>query len=125
VKAPTLLVDGRTPKFKEGDRVFGSAQGAYATMIACSEDKIRPIPKGWGFFEAAGLFVTAPTSYAALVVRAHVKKGECVPKAGLHLRGLDGLCMANTHKGIGFSCMRRLGELASLLCKSRRRSVLR
>ena len=77
VKAPALLVDGRTPKFKEGDRVFGSAQGSYATMIACSEDRIRPIPKGWGFSEAAGLFVTAPTSYAALVERAHVKKGVC------------------------------------------------
>jgi len=81
MKAPAVLADGRTPKFKEGDGVFGSAQGAYATMIACSEERIKPIPKGWGFFEAAGLFVTAPTSYAALVERAHVKKGVCPREA--------------------------------------------
>lgn len=45
-------------------------------MITASEERLRPIPQGWGFFEAAGLFVTAPTSYAALVQRAGVKKGE-------------------------------------------------
>jgi len=124
VKAPTLLVDGRIPKFKEGDRVFGSAQGSYATMIACGEDKIRPIPKGWGFFEAAGLFVTVPTSYAALVERAHVKKGVST-SGGPVLRGLDRLWMANMHKAIGFLSMRRLEALASPLYRSRRRSVLR
>ncbi len=36
------------------------------------------MPKGWSFFDAAGLFVTAPTSYAALVTRAHIKKGDYV-----------------------------------------------
>lgn len=64
------------PKYKVGDKVFGSAQGGYATLITASEERLRPIPKGWGFFEAAGLFVTAPTSYSALVQRAGVKKGE-------------------------------------------------
>lgn len=37
-----------------------------------------PVPEGWSFREAAGLFVTAPTSYGALVVRAGVKKGDYV-----------------------------------------------
>lgn len=50
-------------------------------MITASEERLRPIPKGWGFFEAAGLFVTAPTSYAALVQRAGVKKGEFLPSS--------------------------------------------
>ena len=36
------------------------------------------MPQGWGFLEAAGLMVTAPTSYAALVTRAGVKKGDFV-----------------------------------------------
>lgn len=36
------------------------------------------MPEGWGFQEAAGLFVTAPTSYGALVVRAGIKKGDVV-----------------------------------------------
>jgi len=64
--------------FKQGDRVFGASQGAYATKICSGEQSLRPMPKGWGFFESAGLFVTAPTSYAALVNRAGVKKGDWV-----------------------------------------------
>jgi len=76
LQAPSALPGGRTPKFKAGDKVFGSAQGGYATKIAAKEESLRPIPRGWSFFDAAGLFVTAPTSYAALVNRAGVKKGE-------------------------------------------------
>lgn len=37
-----------------------------------------PVPPGWGFLEAAGLMVTAPTSYAALVHCAGVTKGQYV-----------------------------------------------
>lgn len=37
-----------------------------------------PVPEGWSYAEAAGLFITAPTSYGALVARAHVKKGDYV-----------------------------------------------
>lgn len=45
----------------------------------CAEEKaLRPVPKGWGFMDAAGLMVTAPTSYAALVIRAGVKRGDWV-----------------------------------------------
>lgn len=36
------------------------------------------MPKGWGFVDAAGLMVTAPTSYGGLVIRAGVKKGDFV-----------------------------------------------
>jgi NADPH2:quinone reductase len=73
---PSKPAGNQAPKFKVGDGVFGSAQGGYATKITATEERLRPIPKGWGYLEAAGLFVTAPTSYAALVQRAHVKKGE-------------------------------------------------
>ncbi|KAF4301757.1 putative alcohol dehydrogenase protein [Botryosphaeria dothidea] len=78
VHAPASLSKGRTPKYKVGDRVFGGSQGGYATKIAVDEDKILPMPKGWSFFDAAGLFVTAPTSYAGLVNRANVKAGDYV-----------------------------------------------
>ena len=37
-----------------------------------------PVPDGWTFFDAAGLFVTAPTSYAALVQRAGIQAGDYV-----------------------------------------------
>ncbi|KAL8820263.1 MAG: hypothetical protein Q9223_001495 [Gallowayella weberi] len=66
------------PKFREGDRVFGSSQGGYATKVCAREESLMPVPPGWGFLEAAGLMVTAPTSYAALVLRAKVKRGDCV-----------------------------------------------
>ncbi|KAH8596670.1 hypothetical protein B0O99DRAFT_651428 [Bisporella sp. PMI_857] len=66
------------PRFKVGDKVFGAAQGGYATKVAAKEESLRIVPQGWSFTDAAGLFVTAPTSYAALVTRAGVKKGDWV-----------------------------------------------
>ncbi|PSK53744.1 Quinone oxidoreductase-like protein 2 [Elsinoe australis] len=70
--------NGTATAFKVGDKVFGAAQGGYATKICATESQLRPMPKGWSFFESAGLFVTAPTSYAALVTRAGIKKGDWV-----------------------------------------------
>jgi NADPH2:quinone reductase len=67
-----------SPKYAVGDKVFGASQGGYATHIVCPEDRLRPVPKGWGFLDAAGVFVTGPTSYAGLVVRAGVKEGDWV-----------------------------------------------
>ena len=66
------------PKYPVGSKVFGGGQGAYATKIAASEVQLLPVPKGWSFADAAGLFVTAPTSYAGLVVRAEIKAGDYV-----------------------------------------------
>ena len=67
-----------SPKFRPGDRVFGASQGAYATHILAAESTLFPVPEGWSFEDAAGLFVTAPTSYGGLVTRAKVQKGEWV-----------------------------------------------
>ncbi|KAF3764368.1 NAD(P)-binding protein [Cryphonectria parasitica EP155] len=66
------------PKYPVGTRVFGANQGAYATRVCAVEASLFPQPKGWSSTDAAGLFVTAPTSYAALVVRAGVKAGDWV-----------------------------------------------
>ncbi|KAF7553743.1 hypothetical protein G7Z17_g3362 [Cylindrodendrum hubeiense] len=68
----------KNPKFPPGSRVFGAQQGAFATKLCAKESSLLPVPPGWGFQEAAGLFVTAPTSYGALVVRAGIKKGDIV-----------------------------------------------
>ncbi|KAK3075189.1 hypothetical protein LTR53_001720 [Teratosphaeriaceae sp. CCFEE 6253] len=65
-------------KFKVGDAVFGAAQGGYAQHVCATESQLKPVPKGWGFFEAAGLFVTMPTSYAGLVTRCNLKAGDWV-----------------------------------------------
>ncbi|KAL6794842.1 hypothetical protein GGI42DRAFT_332466 [Trichoderma sp. SZMC 28013] len=66
------------PRFAVGARVFGAAQGAFATKLCTKEVALLPVPEGWSFRDAAGLFVTAPTSYGALVVRAGVKAGDVV-----------------------------------------------
>ncbi|KAH0495037.1 hypothetical protein TgHK011_008610 [Trichoderma gracile] len=66
------------PRFAVGARVFGAAQGAFATKLCVREVALLPVPEGWSFRDAAGLFVTAPTSYGALVVRAGVRAGDVV-----------------------------------------------
>ncbi|THC93754.1 hypothetical protein EYZ11_006762 [Aspergillus tanneri] len=66
------------PRFKRGDRVFGATQGAYATHVLAAEHTLLPVPNGWSFEDAAGLFVTAPTSYGGLVHRANVQPGDWV-----------------------------------------------
>ena len=75
IKAPSSLPGGRKPLYKVGDKVFGASQGGYATHVACTEERLKGVPEGWSFAEAAGMFVTAPTSYAGLVIRANIKKG--------------------------------------------------
>lgn len=87
LSVPRSLPNGRKPAFAVGDRVFGANQGGYATKIAAPEERLRRMPKGWSFFDAAGLYVTAPTSYGGLVTRANLKKGSLVS-----LLGLNGLC---------------------------------
>ncbi|KAI2628094.1 hypothetical protein GGS26DRAFT_132883 [Hypomontagnella submonticulosa] len=68
----------KSPRFPVGSRVFGGSQGAYATRVCAAEHELLPMPQGWSFADAAGLFVTAPTSYGALVQRAGVKAGDWV-----------------------------------------------
>ncbi|KAH6990933.1 hypothetical protein BKA56DRAFT_667451 [Ilyonectria sp. MPI-CAGE-AT-0026] len=76
--AGTVISGPKNAKFPPGSRVFGATQGAFATKVCAKEASLLPVPPGWGFQEAAGLFVTAPTSYGALVVRAGIKKGDTV-----------------------------------------------
>ncbi|GBE81072.1 Quinone oxidoreductase-like protein [Sparassis crispa] len=64
--------------FKPGDRVFGAAQGAYAEKIAARWDRLLTLPANMTYDQGAGLFVTWPTSYEALVGRADLKPGEWV-----------------------------------------------
>lgn len=70
--------NAKSPKFPVGSRVFGASQGSYATRVSAGEHELLPVPKGWSFTDAAGLFVTAPTSYGALVLRAGIKAGDWV-----------------------------------------------
>ena len=65
-------------QFKVGDRVFGATLGAYATHILCPEQLLFPIPAAWSYADAAGIYITAPTAYGALVTRAKTQPGEWV-----------------------------------------------
>jgi NADPH2:quinone reductase len=78
ISAPRKTSSSAGPKFPPGSRVFGATQGAFATKVCAKEVALLPVPEGWSFQDAAGLFVTAPTSYGALVVRAGVKPGDHV-----------------------------------------------
>ncbi|KAJ2482447.1 hypothetical protein IWW56_001105 [Coemansia sp. RSA 2131] len=65
--------------FKTGDRVFGSnPTGAYAEYIAVPHEQCFAIPSTLSFEQAAGLYITYPTSFAGLVLRARVQRGEWV-----------------------------------------------
>lgn len=75
---PTGATAQKKHRFNVGDRVFGATQGAYSTHILAPEQALLPVPAGWSFEDAAGLFVTAPTSYGGLVHRANVQPGEWV-----------------------------------------------
>lgn len=65
-------------QFKVGDRVFGAVHGAYSTHILAPEEMLFPVPEGWSFADAAGVYVTTPTAYGALVTRANTQPGEWV-----------------------------------------------
>lgn len=85
------------PRFPVGARVFGASQGAYATRVCAPEAALLPVPAGWSFADAAGLFVTAPTSYGALVVRAGIKAGDYVlvhaAAGGVGLAAVQGMSL--------------------------------
>ncbi|KAF7792365.1 hypothetical protein EIP86_003402 [Pleurotus ostreatoroseus] len=64
--------------FKPGDRVFGAAQGAYADRLVAGWKQLQPLPDNMNYDQGAGLFITWPTSFEALVGRADLKPGEWV-----------------------------------------------
>ncbi|KAJ1956447.1 hypothetical protein GGI12_005304 [Dipsacomyces acuminosporus] len=75
----TVVSANKGGKFKPGDRVFGSnPTGAYAEYIAVPARQCFHIPSTLSFEQAAGLYITYPTSYAALVLRAGIKAGDWV-----------------------------------------------
>ena len=76
VRVPAASRHNDSSRFKVGDRVFGSSQGAFAGKVACDERALHLVPRNWSFSDAAGLFVTAPTGYIGLVERGQTKQGD-------------------------------------------------
>ncbi|PPQ98630.1 hypothetical protein CVT24_003963 [Panaeolus cyanescens] len=63
---------------RRGQRVFGAQLGSFADKIVTNAASVIPLPDNISFDQGAGLYVTWPTSYEALVGRAELKKGEWV-----------------------------------------------
>ncbi|KAJ3575128.1 hypothetical protein NP233_g1305 [Leucocoprinus birnbaumii] len=79
--AGKIATDSPIPQgcpFKPGDRVFGAALGSFADKVAADWKGLLPLPGNITFDQGAGLYVTWPTSYEALVGRAELKAGEWV-----------------------------------------------
>lgn len=97
-------------------RVFGMANGCYAEQASADWNNLRKIPDGISFEQACGLFVTWPTSYAALKFRANVQPGEWVlVHAGA---GGVGLCAIQIAKAMGAKVIATAGSADKLkVCK--------
>ncbi|OZJ01484.1 hypothetical protein BZG36_05435, partial [Bifiguratus adelaidae] len=98
-------------RFKVGDKVFGSGY-SYAERVVASESKMLPMPEGFSFEEAAGLFITYPTSYAALKLRANLQPGEtCLVHAAA---GGVGIAAVQIAKAFGATVIATAGSAAKL-----------
>lgn len=80
-------------------RVFGSTQGCYASKTCAIWNQLIEIPPGLDFEQAAAIFITYPTSYASLINRGDLKKGEwCLIHAAA---GGVGIAAVQIAKAIG------------------------
>ncbi|SPO19639.1 related to quinone reductase [Ustilago trichophora] len=97
-------------------RVFGAAQGAYGEKTKADYWQLMEVPEGITLEQAAGLFVTWPTSYAALKFRADVQEGEWVlVHAGA---GGVGICAIQIAKAMGANVIATAGSDDKLrVCK--------
>ncbi|KPV73968.1 uncharacterized protein RHOBADRAFT_45261 [Rhodotorula graminis WP1] len=93
-------------------RVFGAGQGAYAEKIKVDWRTVIEVPERMALDEAAGLYITAPTSYAALVTRANTQPGEWVL---VHAAaGGVGLAAVQIAKALGAKVIATAGSQAKL-----------
>lgn len=97
-------------------RVFGAAQGAYGEKTKADYWQLMEVPEGITLEQAAGLFVTWPTSYAALKFRADVQPDEWVlVHAGA---GGVGICAIQIAKAMGAKVIATAGSDDKLrVCK--------
>ncbi|KAI6121667.1 hypothetical protein F5141DRAFT_1194320 [Pisolithus sp. B1] len=79
--AGRVAIDSPIPEgcnLRPGDRVFGMGQGSLADKVVAKWKLTNVLPDNLTFDQGAGLYITWPTSYEALVGRAELKSGETV-----------------------------------------------
>ncbi|BGO94408.1 hypothetical protein NBRC10512_003781 [Rhodotorula toruloides] len=93
-------------------RVFGAGQGSYAEKIKIDWRTLLEVPSTMGMDEAAGLYITFPTSYAALVTRANTQEDDWVL---VHAAaGGVGLAAVQIAKALGAKVIATAGSSAKL-----------
>ncbi|PHZ08762.1 NAD(P)-binding protein [Rhizopus microsporus ATCC 52813] len=106
-----IVLKSTVPQFKAGDRVFGSGN-SFAEVVNVSASNVLPMPKNFSFEEAAGLYITYPTSYSALVLRANLKAGEyCLVHAAA---GGVGIAAVQIAKALGAKVIATAGTSEKL-----------
>ncbi|KAI7871248.1 hypothetical protein BDF14DRAFT_1210419 [Spinellus fusiger] len=106
-----VVVQSTVPQFAPGDRVFGSGS-AFAQMITASAADMLPMPDAMSFEEAAGIYITYPTSYAGLVLRGQLKAGEyCLVHAAA---GGVGIAAVQIAKALGAIVVATAGSAEKL-----------
>ncbi|KAI8327047.1 NAD(P)-binding protein [Choanephora cucurbitarum] len=106
-----IVLKSTSSTFKPGDRVFGSGY-SFAEVINVPASNVLPMPSHFSFEQAAGLYVTYPTSYAALVLRAQLKAGEyCLVHAAA---GGVGIAAVQIAKALGAKVIATAGSKEKL-----------
>ncbi|KAG0707335.1 hypothetical protein DFH29DRAFT_896909 [Suillus ampliporus] len=117
--AGKVAKDSPIPKccpYKPGDRVFGSAQGCFAEKLAVEWQSVNLLPDNLTFDQGAGLYITWPTSYEALVGRADLKPGESVLINAA--AGGVGIAAVQLAKALGATVIAAAGSQSKLdICK--------
>ncbi|KAL5485220.1 hypothetical protein ACEPAI_7862 [Sanghuangporus weigelae] len=102
--------------FKPGDRVFGFGQGAYADRVAANWKQMLPLPRNMTYDQGAGLHITWPTSYEALVGRGELKPGDWV--LVIAAAGGVGLAAVQLAKALGAKVIGAAGSPEKMeICK--------
>jgi NADPH:quinone reductase-like Zn-dependent oxidoreductase len=74
-----LVLKSNSPKFREGDRVFGVTRfGGYDSHIVVDPDYLMQLPKNWTFDEGAAFPVQTLTAYYALRPLGALEQGQTV-----------------------------------------------
>lgn len=103
--------------YKSGDRIFGSTQGCFADKVAVKWQATNRLPDNLTFDQGAGLYITWPTSYEALVGRAELKPGESVLVNAA--AGGVGIAAVQLAKALGATVIAAAGSQAKLdICKT-------
>ncbi|KAF7727534.1 hypothetical protein EC973_007424 [Apophysomyces ossiformis] len=106
-----VVLKSTVPNFKPGDRVFGTNY-SFAEIITVPHKNVLSMPANFSFEQAAGLYITYPTSYGALALKAQLKADEyCLIHAAA---GGVGIAAVQIAKALGAKVIATAGSAEKL-----------